>query len=138
MVTLRFVLGVLVLATLGSATLPNRAVAATLMLAEQAAQVVSLRNVSDKDGEVTGEVVNNSKQALRDVQLQVLYSWRWKNEFHPGADDPGRAVYETIKAEIAPGQSTRFNYKPAPPLPARTDGHYDISVKVVGFTQLDR
>jgi len=108
------------------------------MLANQAAEIVSLKNMTVKDGEVVGEVVNNSKQTLRDVQLQILYSWRWKDEFHPGRDDPGRADYHTINQEIPPGQSARFNYKPSPPLPSRKDGYFDITVSVVGFTQVYR
>ena len=118
--------------------LPMTATSATLMLANQAAEVVSLRNVTVKDGEVAGEAVNNSKQTLRDVQLQILYSWRWKDEFHPGKDDPGRADFLTIDKEIPPGQNARFNYKPTPPLPSRKDGYFDITVSVVGFTQVYR
>jgi uncharacterized cupredoxin-like copper-binding protein len=118
--------------------LPMTATSATLMLANQAAEIVSLRNVAVKDGEVAGEVVNNSKQTLRDVQLQILYSWRWKDEFHPGKDDPGRADFLTIDKEIPPGQNARFNYKPTPPLPSRKDGYFDITVSVVGFTQVYR
>jgi hypothetical protein len=118
--------------------LPMTATSATLMLASQAAEIVSLRNVTVKDGEVAGEAVNNSKQTLRDIQLQILYSWRWKDEFHPGKDDPGRADFLTIDKEIPPGQSGRFNYKPSPPLPSRKDGYFDITVSVVGFTQVYR
>ena len=118
--------------------LPMTATSATLMLANQAAEIVSLRNVTVKDGEVAGEVVNNSKQTLRDVQLQILYSWRWKDEFHPGKDDPGRADFLTIDKEIPPGQRARFDYKPSPPLPSRKDGYFDITVSVVGFTQVYR
>lgn len=120
-------------------TMPEMtAVAATPQLAEKADDLV-LKNVKiGNDGEISGEVVNTSKQTVRDVELQILYSWRWKDEFHPGKDDPGRAVYVTIDREIAPGQSTPFNYKPSPPLPVRKDGYFDIGVKVVGFTRVYR
>ncbi len=110
--------------------------AAMLMTDDKAAQFVSLRNVTVKDGSVAGEVVNQSKQALREVQLQILYSWRWKEERNPGADDPGRAAYSTLDQEIAPGRSARFNYKPSPPLSDRKDGFFEVSVKVVGFAQV--
>ena len=119
-------------------TLPMTVTAATLQVADQADPVVSLRNVTVKDGEVSGEVVNNSKAMARDVELRILYSWRWNNEFHPGKDDPGRAVFLKIDKEIAPGQSVPFNYKPSPPLPNRKDGYFDVSAKVVGFTTVYR
>mgnify|MGYP003575319329 CR=1 FL=1 len=119
-------------------TLPVTATAATPQIAETADAVATLRNVTVKDGEVAGEVVNNSKSTLRDVQLRILYSWRWKNEFHPGKDDPGTAVFMTVDKEIPAGQSARFEYKPSPPLSARKDGYFDTSVKIVGFTQVYR
>lgn len=75
--------------TLGLATASRTAVAATL-LGDKSAQVVTLRNVTASENQVSGEVVNNSKQVVRDVQLQILYSWRWKNEFHPGRMIPDR------------------------------------------------
>jgi hypothetical protein len=81
-------------------------------------------------------VVNNSKQTLRDVRLQILYSWRWKNEYQPGKDDPGKAIYHVLQQEIPPGQTVRFNYEPSPPFASREDGQFDIGVKVVGFAQV--
>jgi hypothetical protein len=83
-------------------------------------------------------VLNNSKQVLRDLEIEILYSWQWKNEFRPGKDDPGRAVDIKIDKEIPPGQSVPFNYKPSPPLPVRKDGSFDVKVKVVGFTRVYR
>src|SRR5262245_15308133 len=116
---------------------PQKGTTATLLAQEDAGRVVSLRNVmSTEKGEVSGEVVNNSKQTLRDVQLQILYSWRWKNEYHPGKDDPGTARYHLLTEQISPGQIARFNYKPSPPLASREDGEFDIIVKVVGFAQI--
>jgi hypothetical protein len=101
-------------------------------------QLISLRNVMIRDDEVSGELVNNSQQSVFGVQLQVLYSWRWYNDFHPGADDPGRAHNFNISREIPPRQSVPFSYKPSPPLPQRKDGSFDISVKVIGFSKLFR
>lgn len=104
---------------------------------EAAGRVVSLRNeMTTEQGEVSGELVNHTKQTLREVRLQILYSWRWKNELRPGKDDPGRATYYVLDQEIPPGQTVRFNYKPSPPLASRDDGQFDISVKVVGFAQV--
>jgi hypothetical protein len=120
------------------AALPTTGFSAQLQIA-QAADDVVLRNLKiSQDGEVSGEVLNNLKQVLRDVETEILYSWQWKNEFRPGKDDPGRAVAITIDKEIPPGQSVTFNYKPSPPLPVRNDGYFDIKVKVVGFTRVYR
>jgi len=109
----------------------------TLLSQEDVGRVAILRNVnSNEGGEVSGELVNNTKQTLRDVRLQILYSWRWKNEYQPGRDDPGRANYYVLDRDISPGQTVRFNYKPSPPLALREDGQFDISVKIVGFAQV--
>ena len=118
-------------------TKKQKSTAATLRSPEAAGRVVSLRNVvSTEAGEVSGEVVNNSKQTLRDVRLQILYSWRWKNEHQPGKDDPGKAIYHVLEQEIAPGQTVRFNYKPSPPFASREDGQFDIGVKIAGFAEV--
>jgi len=138
MILLRLALVVSVVLAVGLVIPPETATSATPQIADTADQVVGLRNVTAKEDEVAGEVVNNSQQTLRDVQVRILYSWRWSNEFHPGTDDPGRAVYLTVDREIPPGQSTRFSYKPSPPFPARKDGYFEITVKVVGFTQVYR
>jgi hypothetical protein len=126
-------------AVVGYVTMPPMTViAATPQLAEKTDDLV-LKNVKiGKDGEISGEVANISKQTVRDVEIQILYSWRWQDEFHPGKDDPGRAVYVTVDREIAPGQSAPFNYKPSPPIATRKDGYFDISSKVVGFTRVYR
>jgi membrane protein involved in colicin uptake len=60
-----------------------------LLSREEVGRIASLQNVaSTEKGEISGEVVNHSKQTLREVRLQTLYSWRWKNENRPGKDDP--------------------------------------------------
>jgi hypothetical protein len=114
------------------------AATATLSTGEKAVEIASLRNVAVKNGEVAGEIINHSRQTLREVQLQILYSWRWKDEFHPGKDDPGRAVYHVVGGDIAAGQSAHFTYKPSPPLPSRDDGSFEVSVKIVGFAEVFR
>jgi hypothetical protein len=110
---------------------------AALLSAQDVGRVASLRNMMNTEqGEVSGELVNHTQQILREVRLQILYSWRWNNEYQPGKDDPGRATYYVLEQEIPPGQTVRFNYKPSPPLVFRNDGQFDISVKVVGFAQV--
>jgi hypothetical protein len=109
-----------------------------LQLQEKADHVVGLENLTIRDGEVSGRLVNHSSQSIFGIQLQVLYSWRWNNDFRPGADDPGRADTFTIDREILPKQSLPFHYTPSPPLPVRKDGSFEITVKVIGFTKIFR
>ena len=110
--------------------------AATLLSREKASEVVSLRGVEVKGGEVSGELVNQSQRLVRDVQLLIRHTWLWKNEFRPGQDDPGTAVYYTVERSIPPGQSARFTYEPSSPLPSRPDGSYETTVSVAGFTEV--
>ena len=107
-------------------------------LKETADQVLALEKIAIRDGEVSGELVNRSSQGVYGVELQVLYSWRWNNDFHPGRDDPGRAEYFKIDKEISPGQRVPFVHKPSPPLSARKDGTFEITIKVVSFTRIFR
>lgn len=124
-------------AVLWGSVCPIREVgAATLLSREKASEVVSLRGVEVKGEEVSGELVNQSQRLVRDVQLLIRYTWLWKNEFRPGQDDPGMAVYYTVERSIPPGQSVRFTYKPSSPLPSRPDGTYETTVSVAGFTEV--
>ncbi len=107
-------------------------------LKETADQVLTLEKIAIRDGEVSGELVNRSPQGVYGVELQVLYSWRWNNDFHPGRDDPGRAEYFKIDREISPGQRVPFVHQPSPPLPVRKDGTFDITIKVISFSKIFR
>ena len=111
--------------------------AAMLGTAEKAAQVVTIRNLTVKDGQVSGELVNNSSsRTLRDVEVLIHYSWQWTNEFRPPRDDMGEAVYHAVAGEIAPGGSKAFSYQPSPPLRSGTDGRYETTVSVAGYTEI--
>jgi len=115
---------------------PNLAISQTVLSKDQSSRVLVLNNVSAQDGVVSGELRNNSSNLVRDVQLLIRYEWLWKNEFHPGKDDPGSSVYYNVPGEIPPGGTARFQYTPNPPLPKRTDGSFQISASVAGFTEV--
>jgi hypothetical protein len=118
-------------------TLPVRiAISATLLSADTAAEVVGIRGTTIREGDVSGDLINKSRGLVRDVQLQITYTWLWNDEFHPGKDDPGRTVYYTVEKEIPPGLSVGFAYKPSPPLPSRTDGVFITTVSVAGYSQV--
>ena len=114
------------------------AISATLLSADKADQVVVVRNITVREGVVSGELVNKSSRPLRDVQLLIRYTWLWNNEFHPGKDDPGTSVYHTVEQEIAPGGTASFTYKPSFASPSRADGRFETTVTVAGFTEIVR
>lgn len=105
---------------------------------KEASQVVVVRNVKVQDGVVSGEIVNNSSHALRDVELQIRHIWHWKDEMRPGKDAPGRTAYYKLEKQIAPGASASFTYTPTPPLPSRPDGYFETAVSVAGYTEIIR
>src|SRR5262245_24788841 len=111
--------------------------AQTVASREQAGSVVAVEKVTVQDGTIAGEIRNRSPNTLRDVQLFIRYTFLWKNEFHPGTDDPSAAFYPTISGDIAPGGSLPFKFTPSPPMPRRSDGSFEgPSVSIAGFTQV--
>jgi hypothetical protein len=108
-----------------------------LVPAGQVARAVSLHDlVAQENGNFSAVLINDSSQPVRDVELLIVYSFLWKNERHPGDDDPGRSIYSTVREEMRPGEKLSVNFKPSPPLPARSDGRFVTSVSVVGLTQI--
>jgi hypothetical protein len=116
---------------------PNASWSQTV-LSQQAGGVLAIEKVAAQpDGTVTGEIRNNSKNTVRDVQLFIRNTFLWKDEFHPGKESPSAAFYPTISGEIAPGKSLPFKFTPNPPLPKRKDGRFESpSVSIAGFTQV--
>jgi hypothetical protein len=88
------------------------------------------------DGSVTGIITNRSDSTVRDVKVLIRHSWRWKNEYHPGENDPGRAEYVELAKPLLPGETETFRYRPVPPLSERSDGRFDTTVEVVEFDQI--
>ncbi len=138
MIKVFFALATAAWAVLSITTMAATAEQTVVVAGNDVSRIATLRNVSIKNGEVSGELVNNSSDTLRDVVVEIRYTWLWTDEFHPGKDDPGRTVYYTAAKEIPPGGSARFEYKPSPPLPERRDGSFVIDVKVAGFERVYR
>ena len=117
---------------------PKPSFSQTVLSQQQAGSVLGIEKVAAQaDGTVTGEIRNNSKNTVRDVQLFIRYTFLWKNEFHPGKESPSAAFYPTISGDIAPGGSLPFKFTPTPPLPKRKDGRFEApSVSIAGFTQV--
>lgn len=110
--------------------------AQSLVSGQEASAVVAIADLKVINGEVSGLLVNKSAHRVRNVRLLIRHTWLWNDERHPGADDPGRAVYVTVPKDVAAGHAEPFMYAPEPPLPRRSDGHFDTSVEVVGFTEV--
>jgi hypothetical protein len=103
---------------------------------QEAAQVVLVTDLSVQDGIMSASLVNKSPRLVRGVRLLIRHAWVWKDERHPGADSPGTAEYYIVHNTILPGQSLRITQTPSPPLPQRSDGHFETSVEVVGFEEV--
>ena len=98
---------------------------------------VTVRDVANANGEISGVLVNNSGRQLHDIRLMVHHNWFWKSETKPGDDNPGRVEYYTVKTTIEPHGTANFKYHPSPPLPTdRTDGHFQTAIDVVGYTEV--
>ena len=116
----------------------NPSLSQTVLSHQQAGNALAIEKVAAQaDGTVTGEIRNNSKNTVRDVQLFIRSTFLWKDEFHPGKESPSAAFYPTLSGEIAPGGSLPFKFTPTPPLPKRKDGRFEApSVSIAGFTQV--
>ena len=117
---------------------PKASLSQTVLSQQQAGSALAIEKLGVQgDGTVTGEIRNNSKNTVRDVQLFIRYTFLWKNEFHPGKDNPSAVFFPTVSGDIAPGGSLPFQFSPSPPLPKRSDGKFERpSVAVGGFTQV--
>lgn len=123
-------------AMLGAACAVAAVAAEAPLSPQQVAQVVALTDLSVENGTVSGLLVNKSPHVVRDVRLLIRHAWVWKNERHPGADSPGTAEYYTVRGALSPGGTLRFTHAPSPPLPERSDGHFETSAEIVGFEEV--
>jgi len=125
----------LAIASIGLSVFPIAATAhgQTVLDANEATRTVEVRNVNVSENVITGEVVNRSPHLLQNVELLLQFHWLWKNERHPQDNSLGRSVFLMLDRNIRPGESAAFTFKPDPPLPARSDGHYMAEVSLAGF-----
>ena len=117
-------------------TTPLPAWSQSVRARDEPARIVTIEKITVADSVVSGEVFNRSSNNVRDVQLLIRYTWLWDNETKPGKDDPGTSTYYTLPKEIAPGVRLPFSFKPSPPLPQVTGGHFETSVAIAGFTEV--
>ena len=99
-------------------------------------RIAVVEKLAVQQGNVSGEVLNKSSYLLRDVRLLVRYTWLWDDEKKPGKTDPGTSTLYTLPREIAPGGRLPFTFKPAPPLPSLSGGHFETSVSIAGIAEV--
>jgi hypothetical protein len=119
-----------------SASWMNTAGAQNITTVETAAAKVEVRNLEVTGNLVSGEVVNNSPHALRNIELLVQYHWLWENEFKPGETPPGKSTFVTLDKELRAGESVGFTVPvEETPSPERS-GRYMTEVTLAGFTEV--
>ena len=104
---------------------------------QQVSDVLAIDNVAVQDGTVTGEIRNKSSNPVRDPELLIRYIFLWKDEYHPGKDNPSASFYQPVSGEIAPGKALPFRFTPSPPLPRRSDGRFmPPALSIAGSTEI--
>ncbi len=124
-------------ALLGVLSLPlhGATAASTVVPSSEVARTIDIDNLTVHEGSVSGRLVNKSPARVRGVDLLLRQVWHWKDEFHPGTDSPGRTLPLTWSGDIAPNASAPFTFE-IPPLSARSDGYFDTTMEVTGFTEV--
>jgi hypothetical protein len=129
--------GGIVVALIGTIVVPSiTAAQVEAVTGTGALQLIEVTNLQTRDGVVTGTVVNKSGDTLRNVKLMIDHAWLWKNERHPGSNNPARTDAYVVPGPIPPRSSVAFEYPIAPALPARHDGHFRTRVSIADFTQV--
>lgn len=103
--------------------------------AQDAPSGLDVRDVRTDGSSVTGWVVNQTSNEVRDVRLMVEQDFRWTREMEPGDDNPGSGTIVRVPQAIPAGGRVQFRYDMPAPLPQRTDGHFETKVKVLSFSE---
>lgn len=109
----------------------------TVVSKEDLSRVLVVRDVTEREGVISGVLINASDDVLTQVRLLIDYQWLWANEFRPGDDSPARAYFYTLPGEIPPRGSAPFSFQLPTPLPERTDGRFNPSVEVLGLVRYE-
>jgi hypothetical protein len=125
------------MAVLAGATVVPAADTPNVVATGDLSRYVAVRDVHETDGAVAGIVQNTSDRPVRNIELRVDHRWLWANEFRPGEDTMSRSGTIVVPGEIPPGGAARFSYRPDPPLPVRSDGHFQTVVEVKGLTRME-
>jgi hypothetical protein len=100
-----------------TASATQRALAQDVRTREEAAKILEIENATVTDSAVSGDVVNRSRNTVRDVELLIRHIWLWDRETKPGTNDPSTSAYYKLEKDIPSGSRVPFSYQPAIPLP---------------------
>jgi len=119
----------------GALWLARPAIAAGEILAqpEEVSRAVIVQNLSVQGDRVAGVIANLSERPIKELRLQMVFSWLWADEHRQGPDDPSLVATEVIRDEIPPRGQVTFGYSYPSANTARTDGSFIVDVKIVGF-----
>jgi len=126
-----------ILSMLVPLVLMSAAASADLVRSGESASRVEVRDVGLNGGRLAGVLVNRTDDEVSDVRLLASDRFLWRNEMHPGPDDPSRGMAFTVAGPIPPGGTVPFS-QPMPPRPRRDDGRFMLDVTVVGLKQQPR
>jgi hypothetical protein len=103
--------------------------------AQNAPSGLAVRDVRTDGNSVSGWVVNQTSNEVRDVRLMVEQQFRWTREMQPGEDNPGSGTIVRVPEPIPAGGKVQFRYDMPTPLPQRSDGHFETAVRVLSFSE---
>ena len=101
-----------------------------------AAEAVFVRDLQVGPGGIRGSLRSTTDAELRDVRLLVTHSFLWSREQSPGELSPGRSEVYLIPGPIPPFGIIEFDEPLVPPLPARSDGRFESSASILGYTAI--
>ena len=120
------------LTLLAAAQIAAARVEGTRVAQDEIASVVRVSDVDLVGDTVRARLDNLSNDRLENVRVIVGQSCRWKNERHPGPDDPSRADVLMVTDSIEPRSSIVITHTFSA-RPERADGWFQPSVEVVGL-----
>ncbi len=133
--TLRASLDATVVAVALLLVAPEARAADALVDSSELAQSLSVENLQLAGDQVSGVVVNRTGKTVRDVRLQIVFSWLWKNE-RQTENDPSFLLTEIPPGQIPPHGSMPFQYSAPQAVTSRSDGHFEIDGRVLGYASV--
>lgn len=125
-------LSALLAASFADRPMPGFAADVPSRVVEDVSGVIDVADVTDNDTTVRGTLVNRTGETLKEVRLMVSRRFMWKDDAHPGPDNPSWSTVVTLERPIPPHQSVPFTVDTGP-LPNRTDGHFKTEANVLSL-----